>query len=301
VTRESFGSVEATTVAVGALLGSLPGWLALVPLRSRGEPIRARSMDLMLLGGQLLAAGTVAYERTMPGGWSDWTLRFATAAAFLVSWWAVGVWRLSRAGVEAARRRLVVLGVVVPATFGWGLIGLQPLVSMMILIALAVPVVCGFGASATLGLLLTRWSTTSPAVLRWPDRVVATSALALALLAGGVVGSAVRTGSEDSYIAVARRLQQSMHDDADVPSLRAWLRTGGANNRRPEEWPEALRRLRPGYVSVESATLGVTWGGGFGHWGLVVCADPDVRTPASTQGQYVLPLEPGAWVWHEIQ
>ena len=87
--------------------------------------------------------------------------------------------------------------------------------------------------------------------------------------------------------------------------------------------PECVSRLRPRYSKLTRDDKGrpmirLTWGGGFGHWGLVV-GDKDMEIPETQErtgqeygppdrpqvvyapGEYRLPLAPGAYIWYELQ
>jgi hypothetical protein len=64
------------------------------------------------------------------------------------------------------------------------------------------------------------------------------------------------------------------------------------------QWPECVRELEPNAVFYRPSdgVLQLTYGGGFGWWGLSV--GPPGTKP---YGGYTIPLEAGVWVWHEIQ
>jgi hypothetical protein len=68
-------------------------------------------------------------------------------------------------------------------------------------------------------------------------------------------------------------------------------------------WPSSLKlaSLGSGRVQIDPETKCVLLvdGGGFGHWGIRI-AGPDA-VDSSLGGNYALKLEPGAWVWHEMQ
>jgi hypothetical protein len=68
-------------------------------------------------------------------------------------------------------------------------------------------------------------------------------------------------------------------------------------------WPSSLKlaSLGSGRVQVDPETRSVLLvdGGGFGHWGIRVTG-PDA-TDSSFGSNYALKVQPGAWVWHEIQ
>ncbi len=109
--------------------------------------------------------------------------------------------------------------------------------------------------------------------------------------------------------------RERMRSKADIEDIRDWLK-----RRRKEEstgdtvrfisygWPKSVKVLNPGYVNFDIDENGnpkvrLTWGGGFGHWGVEIGME-DMETPLSDFsqfGEYRLPLEPGAYVWHELQ
>ncbi len=100
---------------------------------------------------------------------------------------------------------------------------------------------------------------------------------------------------------------------------------GGPKSRWPNRvtWPPTITRLNPGYVDVGKTEDGqpkirLTWGGGFGHWGIEIGPEdmevpqtlerkgqefgpPDHRYTVYDTGEYRLPFAPGAYVWYEIQ
>ena len=82
------------------------------------------------------------------------------------------------------------------------------------------------------------------------------------------------------------------------------------------DWPAEIRRLRPIYVqllanededpSSQTGTADRLWltrGGGFGHWGLVVSANPNVAPHIDPADYYVLPFGKDSSVTfvHELQ
>lgn len=68
-------------------------------------------------------------------------------------------------------------------------------------------------------------------------------------------------------------------------------------------WPSSLKRasLGSGRVRVDPETRSVLLvdGGGFGHWGIRIVGPG--AADSSFGRNYALKVEPGAWVWHEIQ
>ena len=102
---------------------------------------------------------------------------------------------------------------------------------------------------------------------------------------------------------------------ADVKDIRDWLRTLSKEDckrnviRIPsEKWPKSLKIFYPHHVNLGLDENGnpkvrLTWGGGFGHWGFEIGME-DMEIPPSDFsqfGEYRLSLEPGAYVWHELQ
>lgn len=102
---------------------------------------------------------------------------------------------------------------------------------------------------------------------------------------------------------------------ADVEDIRDWLRTlskedcaGNVIRIPSERWPKSLKIFLPAHVNLDLDKNGnpkvrFTWGSGFGHWGFEIGME-DMEIPPSDfslYGEYRLPLEPGAYVWHELQ
>ena len=113
------------------------------------------------------------------------------------------------------------------------------------------------------------------------------------------------------YIRKTEQFRRQMQQKADIASIRAWAdayqptpddnRTIGGKDVfvSREKWPECIRRLDPEMVlyTPDKRCVHIIFGGGFGHWGLSVGPK---GVPALGR-EYKLPLEDGAWVWHEIQ
>lgn len=103
---------------------------------------------------------------------------------------------------------------------------------------------------------------------------------------------------------------------ADVGATRAWLRSRNHEDYADHydrlshhEWPKSLKALKPGVVLLSADDNGnakarLMWGSGFmGHWGVEIGTE-DMQIPPSDFsefGEYRLPLEPGVYVWHELQ
>lgn len=118
-----------------------------------------------------------------------------------------------------------------------------------------------------------------------------------------------------------------IRSEADIEEIRDWLRTlskedctgeyiplstGSSPSERhwpdSHEWPKSLKVSCPGYVILDldenhNPKVRLTWGGPFGHWGVEIGME-DMEIPPSDfrrYGEYRLPLERGAYVWHELQ
>jgi len=129
------------------------------------------------------------------------------------------------------------------------------------------------------------------------------------------------------YKPFTYHFREQMRTEADIPAIRNWLRTlskedcTGATVCLPStsnplerswpnsfEWPKSLKVFEPGYVKLDldensQPRVRLTWGGPFGHWGIEIGME-DMKIPPSDfseWGEYRLPLEPGAYVWHELQ
>ncbi|MGD8501624.1 MAG: hypothetical protein PVJ86_13310 [Phycisphaerales bacterium] len=118
---------------------------------------------------------------------------------------------------------------------------------------------------------------------------------------------------------------QEIRSKADIQAIRDWLRTlskedctgetirlgyasGSSRSQWPDsrEWPESLQELHPNYVNLDLDEKGnpkirLSWGRA--HWGVEIGME-DMEIPPSDfsrWGEYRLPLEPGVYVWHELQ
>lgn len=102
---------------------------------------------------------------------------------------------------------------------------------------------------------------------------------------------------------------------ADIEAIRNWLKmlakercTGEAADLSFGGYPKSVKVLKPRYVRLDldengSPKVRLTWGGGFGHWGVEIRAQ-DTKIPPSDFsqfGEYRLPVQPGVYAWHELQ
>jgi hypothetical protein len=118
--------------------------------------------------------------------------------------------------------------------------------------------------------------------------------------------------STPGYVRKTKQFQRQMQREADVPAIRAWAETTLFSSDEVPASPTICRSMiydGPKPACMDSITghfrihydpvdriVELVFGGGFGHWGL--CVAPLGTAP---QGNHTLPLEDGAWIWHEIQ
>ena len=120
---------------------------------------------------------------------------------------------------------------------------------------------------------------------------------------------------QPGYKPFTHGFKERIRSEADIEDIRDWLRTlskedyTGENFIAPQsKFPESFKVLKPRYVNLDMDKNGnpkvrLTWGGGFGHWGVEIGME-DMEIPPSDfsqDGEYRLPLQPGAYVWHELQ
>ena len=69
-----------------------------------------------------------------------------------------------------------------------------------------------------------------------------------------------------------------------------------------EQWPTSLKNTGSDegslYIDSKTKTLTLVEGGVFGHWGITIVQEKQTN---DSSREYVLKLEKGAWVWHELQ
>jgi len=121
--------------------------------------------------------------------------------------------------------------------------------------------------------------------------------------------------------------RERIRSKADIEDIRNWLETLRDEDCNGEvislhndsvpfkshwpssiEWPESLKVFNPSYAILGldengNPKMSLTWGGPFGHWGVVIGME-DMEIPPSDlsrYGEYRLPLEPGVYVWNELQ
>ena len=120
---------------------------------------------------------------------------------------------------------------------------------------------------------------------------------------------------QPGYKPFTHGFRARIRSEADIEDIRDWLRTlskedyTGENFIAPQsKFPESFKVLKPRYVNLDMDKNGnpkvrLAWGGGFGHWGVEIGME-DMEIPPSDfsqDGEYRLPLQPGAYVWHELQ
>jgi hypothetical protein len=102
-----------------------------------------------------------------------------------------------------------------------------------------------------------------------------------------------------------------MISKTDTEAIRDWLKTvpkERCTGETLDSYPSSVAALKPRYVSLDlddngNSKVRLTWGGGFGHWGVEIGMQ-DMRTPPSDFsrfGEYRLSVQPGMYVWLELQ
>ena len=116
----------------------------------------------------------------------------------------------------------------------------------------------------------------------------------------------------EDIIPFTNKFLQEMKEKADIPAIRSWLNSSPNKYNSGvwvdgSEWPKCIKELSPNDIQVfydnNNRQIQLTWGGGFGHWGLIVGPE-NMEIPESDfepHGEYRAFLEPGAYVFHEIQ
>ena len=202
---------------------------------------------------------------------------------------------------------LVVFAIYVALTFGFPLIPLMIIAGSMeqVLLYFAPPI----GLALWLGAMAVR------IFVRRNRRQLVWTALRYAVIAFGGAGLfviAVASGTP-GYIRKTKQVQRQMQEEADIAAIRAWVDTrfpasAASTNPAyeapvvipPDEQPACIRRISGFHTALywpAKRELDLVFGGGFGHWGLTVAPE---GTPMPESGHF-LPLEDGAWVWHELQ
>jgi hypothetical protein len=139
------------------------------------------------------------------------------------------------------------------------------------------------------------------------------------------------------YVTFTHGFRRHMQTNADLNAIRDWLATQDPNTCKGEyidlytgndlksrwpdavAWPDAITRFDPHYVQLtktetDRPKVRLTWGGALGHWGVEIGPE-DMPIPEMLprrrndsygrvlwdEGEYRLPLAPGACVWHELQ
>jgi hypothetical protein len=90
---------------------------------------------------------------------------------------------------------------------------------------------------------------------------------------------------------------------ADVPAIRQWLGSQIAPPGRTEItrdlWPKCIQDLNPKAVMLNAdGSVWMVWGSGFHHYGVIIGSPFFTYSNAD---EYVIELEPGAYVWAQAR
>lgn len=314
----------AVAVAIGEFV-----FAPLRPNRSQAEAARWQFYltDLLLLVTQLSLVAALIFRPDPEFGVGLELAGLLAVWAILATGWCLGVRSLSRARVREPLSRTLVLGVIVPLVYGWP-VALCPVLFQALLItvfypvllipALVVAVSCLYASRLAIKRVAernARLSTDQPTVYGMPgqERIARTGAWCLCLVAAVAVmlgltyPVALGVSTSEYYELKLVRFREDARTRLDVPRLQAWLadakttppplRSGGPGLEMP---PELLNGLEVWCDLTPQGTLLMTTGSGFGHWGVEI-APPGAPMPQNNDRRYYLPLQDGAWVWHEIQ
>lgn len=111
---------------------------------------------------------------------------------------------------------------------------------------------------------------------------------------------------EPGNIHKLEKISKEMQAEADFEEIRHWLQSKYSESFEHREiyrkdWPESISKLDPVYVSIYGdGYVKLIWGGGLGHWGLIV-GDETLVLPLRERNEFRLEIKPGVYAWHEIQ
>jgi len=133
------------------------------------------------------------------------------------------------------------------------------------------------------------------------------SVLVVYLLLGVITVGAIKHAlnySVPGYIPFMMGFRERMQSQANIAGIRKWIGKGFSSKEGeivPSTWPASVKKLSPKFVTIklEGKAVKLWWGGGFGHWGLVVGPE-DMVFPVS-KDEFIVPIASGAYVWSENQ
>lgn len=266
-----------------------------------------RLADVYVLLFQFALSACFASDSIAPAQWSN-IAGLLILWALQGLWWYWGVRALSRRGIDDPLRRVVALGVVCPWVFAWPLastgIGIGSFMfGPFLVILLLLPCLLVF---ALLNHVV-HWIVNAPSVPKL-RRLIWFPALIFLLISTPLATAPFWSGFTVPpifYTSHVLRFRQEMRWRADIPAIQAWMKTVDLKTfgqtqeyRNPMELkpPKAVTDLSTYLYVTPEGSLVLTWGGGFGHWGLEVAEKGTPIGPFAAH-KYALPLADGAWVW----
>lgn len=115
------------------------------------------------------------------------------------------------------------------------------------------------------------------------------------------------------YIYFTQGFSERIKKGTDTSEIRKWA--NGVKSEAMEveaideiAWPMSVKKLSPNTVWIEMSNTNdrvvkLEWGGPMGHWGLAVGPSEMSIPPSDFKrfGKYIIPVENGCYVWHEVR
>ena len=115
------------------------------------------------------------------------------------------------------------------------------------------------------------------------------------------------------YVYFTKGFSELIKKEVDTNKIRQWKNEIESEVTKMEAidesiWTKSIKSLSPNHVWLETldsnaSIIRLEWGGPAGHWGLAV-GPLGMEPPLSNLerfGNYIIPLENGSYVWHEVR